>query len=285
MMIAITGATGQLGRLVVNCLLKTVPADKIVALARDPSKAAGIAARDVAVRRADYNDPALLDEALNGVKKLLLISSNEVGQRVAQHKNVIDAAKRHGVKLFVYTSLLRADVSSLNLAKEHVPTEADIKVSGLPYVILRNGWYTENYLGSVAAAVKSGTYFGCAGEGRISSATRADYAEAAAKVLASGGPVGQTLELAGDTSYTLADLAAEISRQSGKQVIYKNVSAAEYQKILTDAGVPDAFAALIAGWDVDASKGALFDEGRHLSKLIGRPTTPLSEAVKAALAN
>lgn len=283
-MIAVTGATGQLGRLVINRLLENVPAAQIIALVRDPAKAGSLAARGVTVRKADYTDPASLDGALSGVERLLLISSNEIGRRFAQHSNVIDAAKRQNVKLFAYTSLLRADTSPLNLAEEHVQTETALKASGLPYVILRDGWYTENYLGSVPAAVVSGVYYGSAGDGRISSATRADYAEAAAKVLTTGGHVGQTIELAGDTAYTLADLAAEISKQSGKNVRYQNLPEADYKNALVSAGLPEGLAASIASWDAGVAQGALFDEGHALGKLIGHPTTPLAEAVKQALA-
>ncbi|WP_114858732.1 SDR family oxidoreductase [Azospirillum brasilense] len=280
MTIAVTGATGQLGRLVIARLKKTVPASGIVALVRSPAKAADLG---VEAREADYGNPETLARALAGVDTLLLISSNEIGQRAAQHRNVVNAAKAAGVGRIVYTSLLHADRSPLSLAEEHRATEADIKASGLPFTILRNGWYTENHTGSVGAALAGGAVIGSAGDGRISSATRADYADAAVAVVTGTGHEGRTYELAGDEAVTLADLAAEISRQSGKNIPYRNLPEADYAAILAGFGLPEVFAKGIASWDADASKGALFDDGRQLSALIGRPTTPLSAAVAAAL--
>ena len=246
MSIAVTGATGHLGRLVIAKLT--------------------------------------LDAALKGVDTLLLISSNEVGRRAVQHRNVVAAAKKAGVKRVIYTSLLRADTSPLSLAEEHRQTEADIKASGLDYTILRNGWYSENYTGSVKSAIAGGAYIGSAGEGRISSAARADYAEAAVAVLTTPGQEGRVYELAGDNAYTLAALAAEISRQTGKAIPYKNMPEADYAAALVGFGLSPDLAAAIAGWDASAAKGALFDDGKQLSALIGRPTTPISDSVKAALA-
>ncbi len=280
MTIAITGASGQLGRLVIDKLKAKVPASEIIALARDPEKAADL---NVAVRQADYAKPETLAPALAGVATLLLISSSEVGQRAVQHRNVIEAAKRAGVKRIVYTSLLRADTTPLGLADEHRATEAALKASGIPYTILRNGWYTENYTASVGPAVAGGALIGSAEDGMISSATRADYAEAAVAVLAGDGHEGRTYELAGDEAYTLSDLAAEISRQTGKDIPYKNLPEADYAKALAGFGLPDGLAQAIASFDVDASAGALFEDGRQLSRLIGRPTTPLSAAVAEAL--
>jgi len=282
-MIAITGATGQLGRLVIEQLLKTTPAAQLVALVRTPAKAADLAALGVTVCAADYADAASFDRALAGVDKLLLISSSEVGHRVVQHRNVIGAAKRAGVRTLVYTSLLRADTSPLSLASEHVETEALVQASGIPYAVLRNGWYTENYTVSVPAAVAHGAFAGSAGSGRIASAARVDYAEAAAVVLTSSIISGTLYELAGDTAYTLTELAAEISKQTGKSIPYANLPEATYRDILLKAGLPEGLAAGLASWDVDASKGALFDDGRQLSRLIGRPTTPLADSVRQAL--
>ena len=283
-MIAITGATGQLGRLVIQNLLKSVPAGQIVAAVRSPEKAADLAALGLQVRQADYAQPATLEAAFQGADKLLLISSSEVGQRAPQHAAVIAAAKKAGVKLLAYTSILRADSSPLGLAAEHNETETMLRASGLPHVLLRNGWYTENYTGSVGAAVQYGAVMGSAKDGRIASAARADYAAAAAAVLTKEGQAGKVYELAGDTAYTLADLAAEIARQSGKPVVYKDMPEAEYKAALMQVGLPEGFAALLADSDVGASKGGLFDDGHQLSQLIGRPTTPLDEVVKAALA-
>ncbi len=283
-MIVVTGATGQLGRLVITALLKTVPAAQIVAAVRRPEAAADLAALGVQVRAADYSQPASLDAAFHGAQKVLLISSSEVGQRLAQHRHVIEAAQRAGVALLAYTSLLRADSSPLGLAAEHVATEALLKASGLPHVLLRNGWYTENYLASVGAAVQHGALIGSAGTGRIASAARADLAVAAAAVLTQPDQAGRVYELAGDDSYTLAEFAAEISRLTGKTVPYVDLPQAEYAAALEGAGLPGPFAALLADSDVGASKGALFDDQGQLSRLIGRPTTPWATMLKAALA-
>lgn len=280
MKIAVTGSTGQLGRLVVEHLKERVGAQHVIALARTPEKAASMG---VEVRTFDYAQPERLAPALEGVDRLLLISSNEIGQRAIQHARVIEAAQKAGVGLVVYTSLLHADASTLSLAGEHMATEELLKKSGIPYTILRNGWYTENYTGSVKGAIAAGAMVGSAGNGKISSATRADFAEAAAVAVTGDSHVGLTYELAGDESYTLEDLAAEVSRQSGKNIPYQNLPEAEYAGLLEKVGVPSQYAAAIASWDTCASKGDLFDDSRQLSRLIGRPTTPLSEAVKVAL--
>jgi NAD(P)H dehydrogenase (quinone) len=280
MTIAITGATGQLGRLVVDKLKAAVPADHIVALVRTPTKAEGLG---VTVREADYDRPETLGPALAGVDTLLLISSSEVGKRAAQHHNVIEAAKEAGVGRIVYTSLLRADSSPLSLAGEHRATEIELASSGVPFTVLRNGWYTENYTGSIPGALAGGAFVGSGGAGRISSAARADYADAAVAVLTSDGHDGATYELAGDDAYTLAELAAEVSRQTGRTIPYTDLPADAYATALVGFGLPEGLAQAIAGWDVGASEGALLDDGRQLSRLIGRPTTPLSVTVTDAL--
>ena len=283
-MIAITGATGQLGRLVVNSLLKAgTPSASIIAAVRNPAKATDLVAQGIQVRPADYNDTASLEKAFAGVDRVLLISSSEVGQRTAQHRAVIDAATRQHVKLLVYTSLLHADVSPLNLAGEHRETEAMLKASGTPFIILRNGWYTENYTASVPSAVAHGALYGSAGQGRIASATRSDFAEAAAKAITGAVKPGHIYELAGDEAYTLADLASEISRQTGKTIPYIDLPEADYSAALLKAGLPDWLAVGLASWDVGASNGALFDDSHQLRTLLGRPTTPLAEAVRQAL--
>jgi len=284
-MIVVTGATGQLGRLVIAQLIERgVAAQQIVAAVRTPAKAADLAALGLQVREADYTRPATLAAAFKGAERVLLISSSEVGQRLPQHRAVIDAAREARVGQLVYTSLLRADSSPLGLAAEHKATEALIAASGLPHVLLRNGWYTENYLASVAPALQHGAFIGAAGSGRIASATRADYAAAAAAVLAQ--PVGsnRSYELAGDTSYTLAELVAELNRQTGRTVVYQDLPQQAFEAALVGAGLPAPFAALLADSDAGAAKGALFDDGHQLGTLIGRPTTPLAVAMKAALA-
>ena len=280
MKIGVTGATGQLGTLVIEELKKRIPHDEIVALVRSPEKATKLG---VETRMFDYSKPEGLTEALKGIDRLLLISSNEIGQRAKQHDNVIDSAWKNGVKWIVYTSLLKADTSSLSLAPEHVTTEKTLIESGIDYTILRNGWYTENYANTVRGAVEGGAYIGSASNGRISSASRADYAEAAAVVITDESHKGKIYELAGDESYTLHDLAAEISKQTGKKIPYKNLSEGEYIEALKSFDVPGPLAETIAGWDVSASNDALYDDSQQLSKLIGRSTTPLSETVREAL--
>lgn len=282
-MIVITGASGQLGRLVIEALLKKVPAAEIVAAVRNPEKVADLATRGVQVRLADYDQPASLAAAFTGASKLLLISASEVGRRVPQHRAVIDAAKAAGVSLLAYTSILHADTSPLPLAAEHKETENLIRASGLPAVILRNGWYTENYVAAIPAALQYGVVLGSAGRGRIASAARADYADAAAAVLTLENQAGRIYELAGDESYTLGELADEITRKSGKAVAYQDLPESELKAALLGAGLPDFLATLLAESDVGASKGGLFDDGRQLSALIGRPTTLLPELLKLAL--
>lgn len=284
-MIAVTGATGQLGRIVIDALLKKVPAAEIVAAVRTPAKAADLAALGVIVRQANYSQPETLEAAFAGVDKLLLISGSEVGQREAQHKAVIDAAKAAGVGFIAYTSLLHADTSPLGLGVEHRATEALLKASGIPFALLRNGWYTENYAASIPPALAHHAFIGAAGEGRIASAARQDYAEAAAEVMTRDDQAGKVYELAGDDSYTLAQFAAEIAAQSGEKVDYVNLSQADFAAALKGAGLPEGLAAMLADSDAGAEKGGLFDDSRQLSKLIGRPTTSLQAVIRAALAN
>jgi NAD(P)H dehydrogenase (quinone) len=282
-MYAITGATGQLGRLVIDALLKGVPADQIIAAVRNPAKARDLAERGVIVRKADYDRPETLATALVGVDKLLLISSTEVSGRLPQHRSVIEAAQRAGVSLLAYTSMLHADTSPATLATEHRQTEEVIAASTLPSVILRNGWYTENHLMALPAALEHGAFVGAAKDGRFSSAARKDYAEAAAVALMADGQAGKTYELAADQSFSMAELAAEVSRQSGKTVVYNDLPQNAYEGVLTGAGLPPDLAALLADADVAASHGALFDESHQLSRLIGRPTTPMESVVATTL--
>jgi len=256
------------------------PAADIVALVRSTAKASDLG---VTAHEADYGKPQTLDNALTGVDTLLLISSNEVGRRATQHRNVIEAARKAGVRRIVYTSLLHADTSPLSIADEHLQTEAAIVGSGIPHTILRNGWYSENYTASIPGALAGGAFLGSAGGGRISSAARADYAAAAVAVLTGEGHAGMTYELAGDEAWTLSDLAAEISRQAGKNIPYKDLPESDYAAALVGFGLPEPAAKAYASFDVGASKGALFDDGRQLSRLIGRPTTPLAVSVAEAL--
>lgn len=283
-MIAITGATGQLGRLVIDALLKKVPASEVIAAVRSPEKAADLAALGVTLRTADYSQPETLKTAFAGVDKLLLISSSEVGQREAQHKAVIDAAKAAGVGFIAYTSLLHADTTPLGLGVEHRATEAQLKASGIPFALLRNGWYTENYAASIAPALAHHAFIGSVGEGRIASAARIDYAAAAAEVISRDDQAGKIYELAGDESYSLAEFAAEIAKQSGEKVDYVNLPQADFAAALKGAGLPDGLAEMLADSDAGAAQGGLFDNSKTLSKLIGRPTTGYAEVIKAALA-
>ncbi|EKL3977659.1 SDR family oxidoreductase [Morganella morganii] len=282
-MIAITGATGLLGQHVIENLLQTVPAGQIVAIVRNPAKGASLSRKGISVRQADYNDEASLIRALQGVEKLLLISSSEIGQRVTQHRNVINAAKSANVKFIAYTSLLHADTSPLSLHTEHVETEKMLADSGILYTLLRNGWYTENYLASVPAALEHGVFIGAAGDGKIASAARADYAAVAARVISEDGHAGKVYELAGDEAWTLSHLAKELTEQSGKNVVYQNLSQADFVAALKNAGLPDELSEMLADSDVGASVGGLFDDSHTLSKLIGRPTTTLAESIKDIL--
>ena len=284
-MIAVTGATGQLGRFVIDALLKKVPAGEIVAAVRTPAKAADLAALGVIVRQADYGQPETLEAAFAGVDKLLLISGSEVGQREAQHKAVIEAARAAGVGFIAYTSLLHADTSPLGLGVEHRATEALLKASGIPFALLRNGWYSENYAASIPPALAHHAFIGAAGEGRIASAARQDYAEAAAEVMTREDQAGKVYELAGDDSYTLAQFATEIAAQSGEKVEYVNLSQSEFAAALKNAGLPEGLAEMLADSDAGAEKGGLFDDSRQLSQLIGRPTTTWQAVIRAALAN
>ena len=282
--IALTGASGQLGQRVIDALLAKVPASQIIATARTPEKIQALAEKGIEIRQADYERPETLASAFAGVDALLLISASEIGKRAAQHEAVIEAAKAAGVKLLVYTSLLHADSSPLSLAEEHRQSEAAIKASGIPYVILRNGWYIENHLASLPVALQHGAFLGSAGEGRISGATRDDLAEAAAIVLTSETDhTGRTYELAGDEGYTLAELAAEVARQSGKAIAYQDMPESAYKDVLLGAGLPEPVAQMIASSDKLASEGALYDDSHELSKLIGRPTITLKDAVAQAL--
>lgn len=274
--IAVTGGTGQLGRLAVAALKAkgAVP----IALVRNPAKAADLG---VETRAFDYTraDPA----ALKGVDTLVLISSNDFNDRAGQHRAVIEAAKAAGVGRIVYTSILKGTSSPMILAQDHIATEAALAESGVLHTILRNGWYTENYTGALGAAVEHGAILGAGGEGRVSSASRKDYAEAIAVVAAGEGHAGRVYELAGDTAHTGAELAAAVSAAAGKPVAYVNLAQADYAKALEGFGLPAGFAAVLADSDAQAAHGALYDDSRTLSRLIGRPTTPMAETVAAAL--
>jgi NAD(P)H dehydrogenase (quinone) len=278
----ITGASGQLGRLVVEHLSRLDPSADVTAMVRTPPAADELSPFRVATRVGDYTDPASLDAALSGIDRLLLISSSVLGQRAAHHKNVIDAATRSSVSLIAYTSILRADTSELSLAAEHLATEQMLRESGLPFVVLRNGWYLENDTAMLAPAVAHGAIIGSAGDGRLSAASRSNYAEAAALVLLHGAPTGTVYELAGE-AFTLTQLAAAVSQRSGKTVGYRNMSEAEYRTALLGMGLPDAVATMLAETSAGTAKGALEDHGRALSRLIGHQTTSLADAVAAAV--
>jgi NAD(P)H dehydrogenase (quinone) len=284
--IVVTGATGHLGRLVLAELQRLAPKARLVGTARSADAAKDLAARGIEIRTADYTKPDSLATALAGADKVLLISSSEVGQRTAQHRNVVDAARKAGVKLLGYTSILGADTSPMGLAVEHLATEKYIRAAGVPFVFLRNGWYTENYTGGLAAALQHGVVLGAARTGRISAAARADYAAAAATVFAAdaASQQGKVYELAGDSAFTMSEYAAEISKQSGKKVTYQDMPENEYAAALRGFGLPEAVASMLAESDAKAAGGSLYDTGRQLSTLIGRPTTPLSKTIAEALA-
>ena len=283
-MITVTGTSGHLGRLAVQALIdRGVPAAEIVAIARTPEKAADLSALGVQVRQGDYSRPETLTAALGGTERLLLVSSSEVGQRLAQHKNVIAAAAAADVRLIAYTSILNADTSGAALAGEHKATEEAIRASGIPFSFLRNGWYLENYTASLAPALQFGTIYGSAGDGLIAAAARADYAAAAAAVVAGPGHENTVYELGGDEPFTMSRLAAEVSVQSGTSISYTDVPPTEYVKVLVAAGLPQPYAEVIADSDQAIARGELTTTSRDLHTLLGRPTTSLGDAVALAL--
>lgn len=285
MSLVVTGASGHLGRLTVQSLLdRGVPAERIVATARTPETLDDLADRGVAVRQADYTDPQSLKEAFTGAERVLLVSSSAIGQRIDQHRNVIDAAREAGVDLIVYTSAPRADTTEMLLAAEHAATEQMVRDSGLDYVILRNSWYFENYTGQLATALEHKAILGSAGTGRVSAASRADYAEAAAVVLAGDGPRNHIYELGGDTAFTLSEYAETLSALVGETVAYVDQPAADYQAFLESVGLPEPVARIMADADLALARGDLQVDSGDLSRLLGRPTTSLSDAIREALA-
>ncbi|MFF7626599.1 SDR family oxidoreductase [Streptomyces cyaneofuscatus] len=284
MSIVVTGATGELGRLVIDELLATVPAGEIVAVVRNKEKAAALAARGVELRIADYDHPETLAEAFRAGDRVLLISGSEVGKRVAQHSAIVEAAKAAGVAQLAYTGILGGPDADFLLADEHKATEQLILDSGLPYTFLRNGWYTENYTANLAPVLEHGAVVANAGEGRIASASRADYAAAAAAVVTGEGHLGKAYELSGDTAWSLAEYAALLSEVTGKEITYKEVPAAAHQEILVGAGLPEGFAAILTDVDEAIARGRLAGTSGDLARLTGRPTTPLATTVRAALA-
>lgn len=285
MSIVVTGATGQLGRQIVASLVQKVSPAQIIVAVRSPDKAEDLKALGVTVRQADYSDPASLESAFAGASKVLLISSNDFAQRVSQHTNVVTAAKKANVTLLAYTSILHAETSPMLIASDHKETEHLIRASGLSYVFLRNGWYTENFVGSIHGALQHGALVGSAGEGKFSSAAVKDYAEAAAVVLAD--PIeahaGKIYELGGDTAHTLADVAALVSSVTGRTIPYVNLPEAELAQVLVGAGLPEGFARVLANSDVCAAEGSLFSGDGQLGRLIGRPTTDYTVVLTKAL--
>ncbi|MGN9843270.1 SDR family oxidoreductase [Nonomuraea sp. H19] len=277
-MIVVTGASGHLGRLVIEELKERVPAAQIAAAARTPEKAADLG---VEVREADYDRPETLKSALQGATKVLLISGVDAN-RVQQHASIVDAAKEAGATL-LYTSAAKADTTEAELAADHKATEEYIKASGVTYTILRNNWYNENYEQSIAMAPQLGAVYGAAGDGRIAAASRADYAAGAAAVLAGEGHDGKVYELGGDTAWTLAELAAEISEVTGKEIGYQNLPKDDYAGVLAGAGLPAPYAAVLADVDVNISRGWLADTPGTLRELIGRPTQTIGEYVRSLL--
>ncbi len=283
MSIVVTGATGQLGRHVVEALLeREVPAGEIVAAGRSIEKLADLAARGVQVTAMDYSDPDSVAAALRGARKVLLISGSAVGERVPQHRTVIEAARAEGVDLIAYTSIANADTSEMKLAAEHQATEALLREAGVPFALLRNGWYLENYTDQLPGALAQGAVAGSAGDGRISAASRADYAQAAAAVLVADDQAGAIYELGGDEAFTMTELAAEFSSVAGRAITYQDLPAQEYAGMLTGVGVPAAFAEILADSDLGIARGDLLVTTGDLRKLIGRPTTTMAEAVRSA---
>ncbi|NLP59251.1 SDR family oxidoreductase [Lutibacter sp. B1] len=280
MKIGITGASGKLGQLVVSKLKEHISAEDIIALVRTPEKVESLG---INARTFDYNQPNKLAAALKGIDKLLLISGNEIGKRFLQHSAVINAAKEVGIKHFVYTSLLKADSSTLVLAPEHLNTEKAIKASGLDFTILRNGWYNENYTERVKDTVAHGKLYGSSSDAKISSASREDFAEAAVVVLCEDKHRNKTYELSGDLAFTMEDYASEISKLTGKKIPYVNLPEKEFASVLEQAGLPEPVAAFFAGTHTATLHGDLYDDGNQLNQLIGRPTTTISKSISKAL--
>jgi NAD(P)H dehydrogenase (quinone) len=286
MSIVVTGATGQLGRHVIEALLeRNVPGGEIVATGRSVDKLADFARQGVRIQAMDYSDPASVAAALRGARRVLLISGSEVGQRVEQHRTVIEAAKAEGVELLAYTSIANADTTGMKLADEHRATENVLRESGVPFVLLRNGWYLENYTDQLPGTLAQGAIAGSAGDGKVSGAARADYAHAAAAVLVADGQAGKVYELGGDDAFTMADLAAEITAATGKDITYHNLPAEDYAGLLKGVGVPGAFAEILADSDLGIARGDLLVSTGDLRKLIGRPATSLAHAVRSAAAS
>jgi NAD(P)H dehydrogenase (quinone) len=283
MSLVITGATGHLGRLVVGSLLEQgVPAGQIVAAGRSTTALKDLADRGVRVRTLDFDDPASLRGAFAAGDSVLLVSGPVIGQRARQHQNVIDAAAQAGVALLAYTSIANAGTATMRLAQEHQATEATLRASGVPFALLRNSWYTENYTAQLGTILRYGKVTGSAGDGRVSAATRADYAAAAAAVLTAGGQAGQVYELGGDQAFTLTELAAEIGAQTGRDISYRDLPEQEYARVLIAAGVPAPAAEVIADADRGLARGELFVDSGDLHRLIGRPSTSLPDAIAAA---
>ena len=284
-MILVTGATGKLGQLIVQGLLENgVPPGKISVLVRDPGKASDLAERGVTLKKGDYTDPSSLAAAFQGIERLMFVSSSELGARAPSHKNVIAKAKEAGVRHVIYTSILGASDSPMALAADHRETEVALKESGVPFTLLRNGWYFENYTGNLGSALEHGAILGAAGEGRFAMATRQDFADAAVAVLTSSGDeVGKIYELGGSPAITLSELAAEVAHQSGKPVAYVDLSPEEFQTKLEGFGLPPFIAHLLADSDAAAKRGFLDSSSGDLERLIGRKTTSLSDAVRAGL--
>ncbi|MFD3418489.1 SDR family oxidoreductase [Streptomyces decoyicus] len=283
MSIVVTGATGALGRLVIEELLKRTAPDEIVAVARDRAKAAGLAARGVEVKVADYSRPESLQGVFTSGDRVLFISGNEAGRRLTQHRAVIDAAREAGVALLAYTSVLGGPTATFSIAEEHVATEQALLASGVPYCLLRNGWYHENYTGTLAATLRTGAVVGSAGQGRVATAARRDFAEAAAVVLTGSGHENSVYELSGDTAWTMAEYAAEVSRQTGRTIPYRDLPQERYVALMIEAGVPALGAQMIADADAGIARGELAATPGELSGLLGRPTTPLADAITEAL--
>jgi NAD(P)H dehydrogenase (quinone) len=283
MSIVVTAASGHLGRLTVEALLaRGVPASDIVATSRDVTRIKDLADRGVTVRRADFAEPDTLPAAFEDVDRLLLISTTTPSERVANHRRAIDAAVAAGASLVAYTSMLRADTSTTSLARTHSATEAYLR-ERLPSVMLRNGWYLENYTSQLPQVLQGGAVVGAAGPGKISAATRADYADAAAVVLTTDGHDGKSYELGGDHAFTLAELATAISAATGKRIEYTDLPADVFTRVLLDAGVPAELAHVLADADRAMSRDEMFTDSGDLRRLIGRPTATPAEAIAAAL--
>ncbi|MEH7097729.1 SDR family oxidoreductase [Neobacillus vireti] len=279
MKLLVTGATGKLGTKVVDTLLKAIPASELAVSVRNPEKAEGLRNRGVEVRQGDFDQPETLDQAFTGIDRLLIISADGDNEtRIRQHTDAVQAAERAGVKFIAYTSLANATESKNLMAPPHVATEAAIIKTGIPYSFLRNNWYLENEMGSIQGALAGAPWVTSAGEGKVGWALQQDYADAAAAVLLGNGHENSVYELSGPL-LTQAELASELGAVLGKEIPVQQVSDEKYAEIMKGLGLPDFVIPIVVGIQESIRNGSLDVESNDFEKVLGRPVTPIKEAL------